>query len=543
MGLAAEAASGRKLADHVEKFVKTISYRYFLAPLSGWFALAWALGWWALAIGTTTGLWSVLEHTPFLMFFPVAGLVAARSGPVYGIATAGLALGVVALMRGGLMGMTAPSGAVVLACAVISLLAYSSRKISRIAEAQREVIEHDREKLIETERALRAQAENANRMKDEFLATLSHELRTPLNAIVGWSSLIAGSPASAEVLEAARIIQRNANTQAQLIDDLLDLNRIIAGKLRLELQPVNVAEVITAALDAAAPQIEQKNLRLTKLIDPKVDLLRGDPARIQQILANLLSNAIKYTPRGGRIGIALERINSHIEISVSDNGKGISPELLPHIFDRFSQAQADSRREGGLGLGLEICRHLVELHGGSIHAKSPGEGQGSTFRVNLPVPVKSEQFASADDRVHPASPGAVGDGGGWDFPEMKGLSAIVVEDDEDSRALLIHLLEKTGADVRSAGTAREALDLLAERRADLVVSDIGMPGMNGFEFMQRLRSLSHAHAFLSVAVTAFARPEDRRSALLSGYDFFASKPLDPGELSAILSRAVERLRA
>jgi signal transduction histidine kinase/CheY-like chemotaxis protein len=523
----------------VEKFVKTISYRYFLAPLSGGAALGWSLGWWAIAFGITVAFWKVLEQTPFLMFFPVAGLVAARSGPGYGIATAFIALASVALLRGGLGGITAASAAMVLACMVISLLAYSSRKISRIAEAQQEIIVHDREKLIETERALRAQAENANRMKDEFLATLSHELRTPLNAIVGWSSVLAGNNSSPDVAEAARIIQRNANIQSQLIDDLLDLNRIIAGKLRLELQPVDVSEVINAAIEAAAPQIEQKNLRLTKLIDPKVDLIRGDPARIQQILANLLSNAIKYTLKGGRIGIALERINSHIEISVSDNGKGISPALLPHVFDRFSQAQSDTRREGGLGLGLEICRHLVELHGGTIHAKSPGEGQGSTFRINLPVPVKSEQFENSENRVHPSS---AGDGVAWDFPAMQGLSVIVVEDDEDSRTLLVRLLGKTGADVRSAGDAPEALKMLSQRMADLVVSDIGMPGMNGFEFMQRLRSLAGSHAFLSVAVTAFARPEDRRSALLSGYDFFASKPLDPGELSAILARAVERLR-
>lgn len=524
----------------MEKFVKTISYRYFLAPLSGAPAFAWALAWWGVAFAVTVIFWNVLDRTPFLMFFPIAGLVAARSGPAYGIVTALVALGSVVLLRGGLDGIAAASAAMVLACAVISLLAYSSRKIGRIAEAQREIIEHDREKLIETERELRAQAENANRMKDEFLATLSHELRTPLNAIVGWSSVLAENNSSPDVAEAARIIRRNANIQAQLIDDLLDLNRIIAGKLRLELQPVDVSDVIDAALDATAPLMEQKNLRLTKLIDPKVDLIRGDPARIQQVLANLLSNAIKYTPKGGRIGIALERINSHIEISVSDNGKGISPALLPHIFDRFSQAQSDTRREGGLGLGLEICRHLVELHGGTIHAKSPGEGQGSTFRINLPVPVKSEEFKSSDGRAHPASPG---DAASWDFPAMAGLSVIVVEDDEDSRALLVRLLEKTGADVRSASDAPQALEMLAGRMADLVVSDIGMPGMNGFEFMQKLRALGGSHAFLSVAVTAFARPEDRRSALLSGYDFFASKPLDPGELSAILARAVERLRA
>jgi len=502
-------------------------------------AAAWAAGWWIFGGVVTVVFWPTFRATPFLILTPIAGLVAARSGPLFGILTAPLAFAIVMARADQPMNYLIPGVALVVACGVISFLAHSSRRFGQIAAEQKETIAADREKLIEVEKALRAEAENANRMKDEFLATLSHELRTPLNSILGWATVIVSGKADAATLDAAKVIQRNANQQAQLINDLLDLNRIIAGKIRLELQAVDVAKVIEGAVDALMPQVEQKHLRLTKLIDHKVEPIRGDPARIQQIVANLLSNAIKYTPRNGKISIVLERINSHIEIAVSDTGRGIEPEMLPKLFQRFSQGHVEGNRSGGLGLGLAICRHLAELHGGSIHAKSPGVDRGSTFRVILPAPIKSETHAVSPERAHPASVAEAPKA--WDIPMMENLTILVVEDDVDSRELFVHLLRQSGATVVAAPSGVEGLKLFAAHQPELVVSDIGMPEMDGFEFMRRVRLLPEGLKVLSVAVTAFARPEDRRMALLSGYDFFVSKPLDPGELSAILYRALERV--
>lgn len=513
-----------------------------MAPFQGLAAIVWAAFWWLTGAAITHFFWPFFERTPFLVFFPVAGIVAARSGPVYGILTAFIAFGVVTFHVVQPLTLLPAAMAMLLACAVISYLAYYSRRLGKIAEAQKAVIEHDREKLFAVERALRAEAENANRSKDEFLATLSHELRTPLNAILGWATVIAATKADAQIAEAARVIQRNANAQAQLIDDLLDLNRIIAGKLRLEVQPVDIQTVITNALTAHKPQMEQKNLRLTCLLDAHVQPLRGDPARLQQVLSNLLTNAIKYTPPGGSISVALERINSHVEISVSDTGKGIAPEHLPHVFEKFMQARQEGKRDGGLGIGLTISRHLVTMHGGSIQAKSSGEGLGSTFRVSLPVPAHSEEFGPLPDRAHPSSTHDSTDAAppAWDIPVMKGLSVLIVEDDADSRTLLAHIFTQANAEVTTASSAIEALQIFETLTPDLIVSDIGMPGMDGFEFMRQVRQLKPVRDIFTIAVTAFARPEDRRTAMLSGFDFFVSKPLDPGEFSAVLHRAITR---
>ena len=513
-----------------------------LSPLSGFPAMVWAGFWWIFGGMVTVVFWHTMKPTPFLVMTTLAAIVAARSGPLYGVITAPLAFLIVIGRQEHPSNYVIPGLGLLLACTVISWLAHSSRRYGALAASQKETIAQDREKLIEVEKALRAEAENANRMKDEFLATLSHELRTPLNSILGWATVLtSGKDVDPSVMEAAKVIQRNANQQAQLINDLLDLNRIIAGKIRLELQAVDVAKVIDTALDALEPQVAQKHIRLTKLIDHKVEPIRGDPARVQQVVTNLLTNAIKYTPRAGKISVALERVNSHIEITVSDTGRGIPPEVLPKLFQRFAQVQSEGHRDGGLGLGLAICRHLVELHGGSIHAKSPGVGMGSTFRVELPVPIHSETYAPSPERAHPAV-SEEPEVRTWDLPIMKELNVLVVEDDTDSRDLLVHLLAQSGARVISASSGVDGLNLFAAHRPMLVVSDIGMPEMDGFEFMRRVRHLPNGERILAVAVTAFARPEDRRMALLSGYDFFVSKPLDPGELSAILHRALERLK-
>ena len=402
---------------------------------------------------------------------------------------------------------------------------------------RRKESEQQRLGLLEAERAARTEAEKANRAKDEFLSIVSHELRTPLNAILGWAEVLKTEDGiTAGIMEGISVIERNARAQAQIIEDLLDMSRIISGKVRLDVQRVDLPKVIDAALASMIPAADAKELRLQKVIDPQAGPVSGDPARLQQVVWNLLSNAIKFTGKGGRIGLTLSRVNSHVEITVSDTGSGIGAEFLPYVFDRFRQEQSSTlRQHGGLGLGLAIVKQLVELHGGSIEAKSAGAGQGSTFRISLPLtPVLAAQAGA--DRRHPAS--RTHSESVWNTPNLKGIKVLVVDDDLDSRQLLKRLLEDCGAEVAMAAIAQEALNALEGTRFNVIVSDIGMPHKDGYEFMRevRLRSAERGGQTPAVALTAFARSEDRTKAMLAGFDVHIAKPVEPKELCAVIER-------
>ncbi|MDB6140279.1 MAG: multi-sensor hybrid histidine kinase [Verrucomicrobiaceae bacterium] len=405
---------------------------------------------------------------------------------------------------------------------------------------QRRLVQ-EREELLASERAARSTAEHANRMKDEFLATLSHELRSPLNAIFGWTQILResdGDPAT--LAEGIEVIDRNVRVQTQLIEDLLDMSRIISGKLRLDVQQVNPGPCIAAAIETVNHAAEIKGIRVARIIDPLAGPVSGDPGRIQQIVWNLLSNAIKFTPRGGRVQVRLERVNSHLEISVEDNGQGIEPEFLPHVFDRFRQADAAiTRKHGGLGLGLAIVKQLVELHGGTIRVKSAGEGQGTTFTVHLPLKVV-RIHTDDGERLHPKTPVSVP--GFRKNTSLAGLRVLAVDDEKDSRDLLKRVLEDCGAQVIPASSAQEALALLTAEHPDVLVSDIGMPEMDGYDFIRRVRALAPGDGGKTpaVALTAFARSEDRTRALVAGFLTHISKPVEPTELVATIAAVAGR---
>jgi PAS domain S-box-containing protein len=407
----------------------------------------------------------------------------------------------------------------------------------------RKLAEAERERLLDAERHARAEAERLGRLKDEFLATLSHELRTPLNAILGWSQLLsAGTSTPAEVTEGLKTIERNARVQTQLIEDLLDMSRIINGKIRLDVQRVDVAAVIRAAIASVQPSADAKQLRLQTILDPHAGPVSGDPARLQQVLWNLLTNAIKFTPSGGRVQIVLERVNSHLEIAVSDTGRGIRPEFLPHVFDRFRQADSTTTRHaGGLGIGLSLVKNLTELHGGTVRAKSAGEHQGATFIVSLPLAVLHDPPGGAGDRQHPGSqlqPPA----SETELPSLAGVRVLVVDDEPDARDLLRHVLQHRKATVLLASGARDALDLVRHERPDVLVSDIGMPDLDGYELIRLVRALppDQGGRTPAVALTAFARSEDRRRAMLAGFQIHIAKPVEPPELIATVASLAGR---
>ena len=413
--------------------------------------------------------------------------------------------------------------------------------VSDITDRRR--LEEEREELLQREHEARARAEEVNHLKDEFLATVSHELRTPLSAILGWATLLrAGGLGEKQSKLALETIERNSKTQAQLIEDLLDVSRIITGKLRLDVHPVKLPSVVESVLSSVAPAAEAKGVRVQTVIDPNAGPVSGDPARLQQVLWNLLSNAIKFTPRGGRVQVRLERINSHIEIIVSDTGQGIRADFLPYVFDRFRQGEGGSRRQhSGLGLGLAIVRHLVELHGGVVTVDSPGEGHGATFTVRLPIMIVHTRDDQAD-RVHPRA--ATKSALVLDrVPNLTGIRVLLVDDEPDTRRLLRIVLEQCGADIRDAGSAEEALGMVQEWKPSLVVSDIGMPGVDGYDFMQRFRDWERGQGtwIPAVALTAYARAEDRVRALTAGYQIHVAKPIDPLEFALVVAGQVARV--
>ena len=397
-------------------------------------------------------------------------------------------------------------------------------------------IEHAR--LYEVERQARRQAEEANRMKDEFLALVSHELRSPLNAILGYAALLRhGGLEAQKVRHAADVIERSGKAQAQLIDDLLDTARIISGKLRLFVGPVDLVSVIGESVQTIRPAADAKGISLRADLPSEIGQITGDPARLQQVVWNLLSNAVKFTPPGGRVEVRLGRVDPHICITVSDTGKGISPDFLPYVFDRFRQADASSaRRYGGLGLGLALVKYLVELHGGTVEAASAGEGHGATFKVTLPVRAVTTPIGEAG-----GAPVTV-----KSSEELAGVRALVVDDENDARELIATALTHYGADVVSVSSAAEAYKLITEtppqERADVMVTDIGMPGEDGYSLMRRVREWERERDFYtpSVALTAYGRTEDRMRALKAGFQTHIAKPVDPAELVLVIMSLIRR---
>jgi PAS domain S-box-containing protein len=410
---------------------------------------------------------------------------------------------------------------------------------------ERLAIEQEREQLLSSERAARTEAERANRLKDDFLATLSHELRTPLNAIVGWSQVLRTPNATKDDLkEGLESIERNARVQAQLIDDLLDVARITSGKLRLEVQPVDAAAVVDAALQAVTPAARAKGIEVRTALDAGACHVFADPARLHQVLWNLVNNAVKFTPRGGHIDVRLRATDSHVEISVADDGQGVHPDLLPYLFERFRQGDArTTRSHGGLGLGLAIVKQLVEMHGGTVDAHSEGEGRGARFVVSIPLcaaaPSGQEQWpAEAPPGSGPED--ATGPGPAR-FTPLDGVRVLVVDDEPDARDLMKRLLRESAADVAGAKDVPEALALVEAFRPHVLVSDIGMPLQDGYDLIRILRERGHGPQDLpAVALTAFARPEDRRRALAAGYQTHVAKPVDPAELTATIDTLVAR---
>lgn len=399
----------------------------------------------------------------------------------------------------------------------------------------------ERRHLLDSERSARAHAERMSEVKDEFLATLSHELRTPLSAILGWSHILRHSARSAQDLQnGLEAIERNARVQAKLIEDLLDMSRIASGKVRLDVQPLQPISFIEAAIETVRPAADAKSITVTTRLDPHAGPISGDPSRLQQVAWNLLSNAIKFTPKDGGVEVQLQRIDSHVEIRVTDTGIGIDAEFVAHVFDRFRQADHSStRRYGGLGLGLAIVKHLVELHGGTVSVASDGEGRGATFAVRLPVTAVQRQSAGLP-RLAAVDAAVLA----LDYQplDLTGVTVLIVDDEADTRLVLERILSACGAEVLLAGNADTALRLIASDRLDVLVSDIGMPDMDGYELLRRVRAASPAgsDALPAIALSAFARAEDRVRALHAGFQVHVSKPVEPSELIATVAALARR---
>jgi PAS domain S-box-containing protein len=388
-----------------------------------------------------------------------------------------------------------------------------------------------RGRLLAREKEAREEAQAANRMKDEFLATVSHELRTPLTAMLGWARIIkSGQLPPAKLAHGLDVIERNGRAQAGIIDDILDVSRIITGKLRLEIDAVDLAVVVQAAMDTVRPAADAKSIHIELNVDPSIRRFSGDQDRLQQVVWNLLSNAIKFTPKGGRVEVVSAYVDSHVEISVTDTGQGISADFLPHVFDRFRQADGTStRRHGGLGLGLAIVRHLVELHGGTVHVESDGESRGTRFTVSLPV--TQGQLPARATRADTVPPPAFADG---DKRVLAGLLVLAVDDELDARELIATVLENAGARVVAVATAEEALLAISNDCPDVLLSDIGMPPIDGYSLIRKIRDLpaDQGGRIPAAALTAYSRAEDARRAFEAGFERHVPKPVEPDVLVA-----------
>ena len=422
----------------------------------------------------------------------------------------------------------------------------SDGQVEVIAGTTRDITE--REQLLEAEQSARAEAEQQGRMKDDFLATLSHELRTPLNAIVGWVQILraasdAGTSDAQDLAEGLAVIDRNARAQTQIIEDILDMSRIISGKLRLDVQRVDLAALVRAGVETVQPAADAKGVRLQVLLDPAAGPVMGDPNRLHQVFWNLLSNAVKFTPKGGRAQVTLRRVSSHVEVAVMDTGEGIDAGFLPFVFDRFRQADASTtRRHGGLGLGLAIVKQLAEMHGGSVQVESSGIGLGATFTISLPLTIVHAEHPDLQSVIeHPRSEVLL-HSTATACPELDGLRVVVVDDEADGRTVVKRLLEECGAVVRAAGSAAEALQLLEDEVPSVIVSDIGMPGQDGFSLIREIRKLPPARGGTvpAIALTAYARAADRIKAMTSGFQMHLAKPVEPAELIATVA-AMARL--
>ena len=485
------------------------------------------------AVGAAAAITAALR--PYLgaaispLFF-AAVVVASWSGGLWpGLLATGLsALVVEALFFPPIDRLDAGSLVRVFSFVVVALLTASLYGRARHAQARAEELAASRDELLRQEQAARADAETAGRAKDEFLATLSHELRTPLNALVGWLWwLRKGDLDQARQARALETIDRNTQALAQLIEDLLDVSRIITGKLRLKTRAVQPAPLAEAAVEAIRPAATAKSIELLIALDPSAGPVLADPDRLQQIMWNLLSNAIKFTPEKGRVEVTLAQRGGDVELRIADSGKGITPQLLPYVFDRFRQSEASARVPLGLGLGLSIVRHLVEVHGGRIRATSPGEGQGATFTVSLPM------YTEAAATPPPADA---------DQPRMEGLAILVVEDDPDAREWLVTTLERWGARVATASSGREALDAITRERLDVLVSDIRLPDTDGYDLIRRIRDIESALGRYTpaVALTAYPRVEDRARALQAGYQMHVPKPVAPHDLASVIATLTNR---
>ena len=396
--------------------------------------------------------------------------------------------------------------------------------------------------LYEEQRRLREAAEEANRLKDEFLVTVSHELRTPLNAILGWATLLRqGKANELSAARAVETIERNARAQAQLVEDLLDVSRIISGRLKLDVQPLELTSVIKAAIQSLQHAADAKEIRLQITLDPKADRISGDAARLQQVLWNLLANAVKFTPKGGLVQVRLERIDSQAQVTVSDTGEGINPEFLPYVFERFKQADGSTtRRHGGLGLGLAIARHLVEMHGGTIEAQSAGAGQGASFIIRLPLIARqtTERVLTIETEDGRQAVNAMK----GNKVNLSGLRVFVVDDERDTREMLKVALEQSGADVMTAASAREAFEAMPGFKPDVLVCDIGMPEEDGYSLIRKIRQLEaeQGRNTPAIALTGYVRVEDRIKALEAGFQMFVPKPVETDELAALIASLVGR---
>jgi CheY-like chemotaxis protein len=413
---------------------------------------------------------------------------------------------------------------------------------------RRKDAEEERERLLRQEKAAREEAESAGRLKDEFLATISHELRTPLTSILGWARLFSsGMVPDHQVRQAMDVIAKNAQAQAQLIDDILDTSRIITGRLQLEAQPVEIERIFQAVVDVVRPSAELKGVDLNVVIDARREVVLGDPGRLRQAIWNLLSNAVKFSNEGGRVEARLARAGNQVEITVSDTGVGIDPQFMPHVFERFRQADgARTRGYGGLGLGLAITRHIVEMHGGDVSASSLGKGQGAKFKIRIPLtssapapqtPSAERQRQALDgprERERKATEGC---------QRLDGLRILIVEDNPDTLEMLRFIFDERGAEVIAAASAPEALDALERSSPDVLVSDIAMPDQDGYELIRQVRErgTEQGGRIPAIAVTAYASAEDRVRALSSGFQMHMAKPIDPDEMIAVVVSLTGRI--
>ena len=478
---------------------------------------------------------------------PVAGVEAALRGSTLAItigalAAAGLAVGL-ALLFGGRVAR--PVSALARSAAMLATGQQPApappTKIAEVAEVAHafEDASGRLRALLAAERAARDEAEAANRMKDEFLATLSHELRTPLNAVFGWARMLRRGDVRPDALQhGLEVIERNAVVQAKLIEDLLDVSRIVTGKMRLQVRAVELPAVVEAAIDAIRQAAGAKEIRLQALLDPAAGPVIGDPDRLQQVAWNLLSNAIKFTPKGGRVQVSLARVDSHVELSVSDTGQGIASELLPYIFERFRQGDSSSTRQhGGLGIGLALVRHMVELHGGSVSVRSAGVGAGATFLVRLPVSLAGDPPAGI--RGHPTASSAAVDLPGV---SLAGVRLLLVDDERDTLDLFAQVLAPTGAEIEMASSTAEAMVCFERHRPHVLVADVEMPGEDGYALIDRVRALGPTRGgdVPAVAVTAYGRVEDRVRLLAAGFNMHVPKPVEPAELIAVVATLARR---